>query len=368
MVIERNWDDAIHLKPKFFENFWVQRLKNKRDILVICGLGWDPRMTTLLSTLKNFGGFGLRDLHLVIYRPSPSFTSSHKKFIDKNFEELEKIVEKWMVKREIEIKTRKEDNRYGGDARISKFYTQYDISQYTDILVDISALPKSLYFPLLLVLVEKCKRIDRRINLYVIACQDVDIDSQITESIDDTRLLKGFEGKLRRVSRQKIPTIWSPILASNNSIALGKLFDYLHPKDIYPVLPFPSFNPRADDDLLIEYQSIFVDEWDLNPLNIIYAAEDDPLDIYRSLLTLYHQQMETLKPLGGISMVFSCLSSKISSIGAFMAAYEKKVAVAHPIGHHKLKVNKMNDYWSKSRRTRYKENLHSIWLTGEPYE
>lgn len=33
---------------------------------------------------------------------------------------------------------------------------------------------------------------------------------------------------------------------------------------------------------------------------------------------------EALKPLGGVSMVISALSSKLSSIGAFMAAFEKK--------------------------------------------
>jgi hypothetical protein len=122
------------------------------------------------------------------------------------------------------------------------------------------------------------------------------------------------------------------------------------------------------DDLLIEYQTIFVDEWRLNPLNIIYAAENDPLDIYRSLLNLYDQQMEALKPLGGISMVFSCLSSKLASIGAFMAAYEKNVAVAHAIGRHDLKENGIEEYWSESHKSRFKSNLHSIWLTGEPYE
>jgi hypothetical protein len=123
------------------------------------------------------------------------------------------------------------------------------------------------------------------------------------------------------------------------------------------------------DDLLIEYQAIFVDEWRLNPLNIIYAAENDPLDIYRSLLNLYDQQTEALKPLGGISMVLSCLSSKLASIGAFMAAYEKNdVAVAHAIGRHDLKKNGIDEFWSESHKSQFKNHLHSIWLTGEPYE
>jgi len=205
----------------------------------------------------------------------------------------------------------------------------------------------------------------------VIACQDVDLDNQIIESIDDLRFFKGFAGKMRSVSHKNLLGIWAPILTGNSTIVLRKLHDKLHEdlqlKDIYPVLPFPSRNIRSDDDLLMEYHSIFVDEWNLNPLNIIYAAEDDPLDIYRSLMNLYDQQMEALSPLGGISMIFSCLSSKISSIGAFMAAFEKRIAVAHGIGRHELK-NISDHYWSDEYKNRFKKNLHSIWLTGEPYE
>lgn len=368
MVIQRQWDDAIHLKPVEFKKFWPQRLEGRRDILVICGLGWDPRMTALLSTLKNFGGQGLRHLHLVNYRPSPSFRSSKKDLIEKNLQELEKLLKNWMEKKEIDIITRTGDNRYVGDGEISKYYTGCDISRYTDILVDINALPKSLYFTLLLILVKKCNQMNQGINLHVIACQDVALDNRITESVDDTRFLKGFEGGMRRHSQMNIPKVWAPVLARNCTSVVEKLHDNLQPHDIYPVMPFPSRNPRIDDDLLMEYQGIFVDGWRLNPLNIIYAAEDEPLDIYRSLLNLYYQQMEALKPLGGISMAFSCLSSKLASIGAFMAAYEKKVAVAHAIGHHDLKAKKVDEYWSEDHKLLFKNNLHSIWLTGEPYE
>lgn len=369
MGIERMWDDAIHLKGEAFEEFWGRRLKQKRDILVIGGLGWDPRMTALVSTLEDSGGDGLRHLDLIIYRPSASFESPHKKFIDRNIECLEEIIKGRMRREDVDIITRKEDNRYAGDDEIAKYYVQRDISHYTEILVDINAIPKSLYFTLLLVLVKKCRDINRGINLHVIACQDAELDSQIIESSDDLRYLKGFTGKLRRTGQREIPKIWAPILTGNSGVILKKLHEYLQPKDIYPVLPFPSSKIRIDDDLLMEYHSIFGDEWNLNPLNIIYAAEDDPLDIYRSLSNLYRQQMEALAPLGGISMIFSCLSSKISSIGAFMAAFEmeKEIAVAHAIGRHDLK-NINDHYWSDDYKNRFKKNLHSIWLTGEPYD
>lgn len=367
MVIEKRWDNAIYFKPNEFKAFWNERLKQERNILIITGLGWDPRMMALPSRLKSFGGKGMRNLHVISYKPSSTFESLHKKFIDKNTQELDIIKESWAEKKQIEINTRRNNNLYIGDEEISQYFINSDFEQFTDILVDISSLPKSLYFTLLYVLVRKAIKITKEINIYVVACHDVNFDSQITESVDDTRLLKGFKGKIGRISQQKVPVIWAPILATKNAIGLSKLYDIFAPKDIYPILPFPSQNPRNDDDLLIEYREILVDVWRVDPLNIIYAAEDDPLDVYRCLLSLFNKQNETLKPLGEVSMAVSPLSSKLSSIGAFMAACEENMSIGHPIGRHNPPGDMTLDFWERTYMEKFEEKLHSVWLTGEPY-
>lgn len=367
MAIERKWDYAIHSKPNIFNEFWKERLKQKRDILLITGLGWDPRMLALPNQLKSLGGNGLRNLHVISYKPSSVFGSPHSTFITKNTYELGVITKDWAEIKHIEIITRKEDNLYIGDEAISQYYVKDDLKPFTDIIVDISSLPKSLYFTLLLILVKRSIESSQIINVYVVACHDTDFDSQIVESVDDTRRLKGFKGKFARISQQKVPIIWVPILASRNSSGLARLYDEILPIDIYPILPFPCKNPRRDDDLLVEYRQALVDEWGVDPLNIIYAAEDDPLDIYRSLLNLFYQQKKTLEPLGQVSMVVSALSSKLSSIGAFMAAYEANMSIVHPIGRHEPPVDMTLDYWNNTYLTKFEDQLHSIWLTGEPY-
>jgi hypothetical protein len=363
---ERLWDNAIHFTPDEFTEFWSKRFSTKRDILTIIGIGWDPRMTVLLNALKSLRGNGLRHLHCIGYTPSYDFNSPHQKFINKNNEELNKVTENWAKQESIPIITRTDDNRYIGDREIEKYYINLDLRPYTDILIDISSLSKSLYFTLLLILVKKAM-INHRINIHVVVCQDVELDNQITEGADDTRYLKGFRGNTGKQSMEDIPKIWAPLLSENKSIRLQKLYERINPKDIYPILPFPSRNPRKDDDLLIEYRQIFVDEWQLNPMNIIYAAEDDPLDVYRRVLGLFDQQKELLELLGGVSMVISALSSKISSIGAFMAAYEEEMAVAHSIGRHEPPEDMSFDYWNNHYLSKFKDNLHSIWLTGDPY-
>lgn len=367
MVKEGIWDYAIHFKPNEFKKFWKEHLKQKKNILLVTGLGWDPRMIALPSQLKSLGGSGLRDLHIINYRPSSSFKSPYKKFIDKNAVELDKIIGGWANKKQIDVNTRNESKLYIGDKEISKHYIGYDFTQYTDILVDISSLPKSLYFALLYIIVKRTIDITQEVNVYVVACHDADFDSQITETVDDARLLNYFKGKVGRISTRDVPIIWAPIMATENYAGLTKLHNLFPLKDIYPILPFPCQNPRKDDDLLVEYRQAFVDEWQVESLNIIYAAEDDPLDVYRSLLNLFNQQNKALEPLGEVSMIISALSSKLSSIGAFMAAYEKKMAVGHPIGRHKPPSNMTLDNWGSTYMEEFEGRLHSVWLTGEPY-
>ncbi len=371
MAINSRWEDALHFGPNgaSFSEYWAERLKQDRNILVITGWGWDPRMTILSRTLQGFGGSGLRDFHLICYKPSRSYRSPSKEFLDKNNDDFEKIIIGWGTKQEIEVITRKEGNIYCGDHAIMNIYRKYDFGKYSDIIIDISALPKSIYFTLLLILVNRYDREYPKMNMHVIACQDVELDTQINETADDTRVLQGFKHNFTLVSKQQLTRIWVPVLEKNYSTSLRKLYNEIIPKDIYPILPFPSRNPRTDDDLLIEYRSIFVDEWRVDPMNIIYAVEDDPLDVYRSLRNLLHKQTEALSPLGGVSVTVSALSSKLSSIGAFMAAFEGKLSVVHAIGRHVPPDDLSNPrYWSEVSMGRFQSNLHSVWLTGEPFE
>lgn len=368
MGLVRKWDDAVHFKPPQFADLWAERLRQRRELFFIGGLGWDPRMTALAAAIKELRGEGLRYFHLINYKPFSSFTSPQKVYIDRNRQVLDELTKNWADLSEVPINTRREGNLYIGDEQISQFYKDLDISPYSDILVDVSSLPKSIYFTLLLILTKKCRETNGQKNLHVIACQDVDLDRQITETADDTRLLKGFKGKLKRLGEHEVPVIWAPLLARNSSVALNRLHDEISPTDVYPVLPFPSRNPREDDDLLIEYRDVFRSEWNLNPMNMIYVAEDDPLDVYRSLLSLFQQQEEALDPLGGVLMVVSALSSKLSSIGAFMAAFDGSMSVAHAIGRHDPPQDFDFRFWESSQLSQFKANLHSVWLTGEPYE
>lgn len=183
MDIERRWDSTVHFSHDTFKHFWSDRLLTKRDVLLITGMGWDPRMTVLPGLLRKFGGEGLRRVHLIHYIPAPNYESPHREFIDMNMKELGKTAVDWADVEKIEIYTRKEGNFYIGDDEIAKVYARYDFSSFSDILIDISALPKSLFFTLLLILVRKADSKHPGINIHAVACQDVELDDQIVGGI-----------------------------------------------------------------------------------------------------------------------------------------------------------------------------------------
>ena len=98
---------------------------------------------------------------------------------------------------------------------------------------------------------------------------------------------------------------------------------------ICPLLPFPSRNHRRADDLLSEYQIALVDEWAVDPRDVVYASEKNPLDCYRTLSTLKTRFDSTMAGTYQPRMVLSPVGSKVLAAGALMAAIERGMAVQY---------------------------------------
>jgi hypothetical protein len=96
---------------------------------------------------------------------------------------------------------------------------------------------------------------------------------------------------------------------------------------ICPLLPFPARNPRRADDLIAEYRTALVDEWEVDPRDVVYASEWNPLDCYRTLSTLKARLDRTMQGTYEPRMVLSPLGSKVLAAGALMAAIEHGMAV-----------------------------------------
>jgi hypothetical protein len=127
-------------------------------------------------------------------------------------------------------------------------------------------------------------------------------------------------------------------------------------------LPFPAKNPRRGDDLLLELRSLIFDTIEVEPRNFIYADERNPFDLYRGLCRLSDRYTKALAPVGDVSVVTSVHGSKVLSVGALLAAYEKDLTVvsAGPTGY-RIQTGVGIDKVTNG------DHLMCLWLDGEPY-
>src|SRR5207237_5078860 len=100
--------------------------------------------------------------------------------------------------------------------------------------------------------------------------------------------------------------------------------------------------------------------WSVDTRNIVYAAEDDPLDLYRTILELDDLRRPVFEEFGGSLLVLSPVGSKIMALGALLAALERDLPVAY--------LEAVGYNFSDSRPADQPPPfLVHIWLEGEVY-
>jgi len=367
------WEHYLIFKGPEFDSFWEGYLREgDRDVLFIIGLGFDPRMCTGIKAILNAGGSGKRECLLIEFdEGADSPSKKYKNRVDENRLTLERLLDGKGGLQPVTIPMWSDDGRRIGARRASEIVNGDTIlSSYTDVIVDISALPRGIYFPLLAKLlyeIDNLQACDRKVNLHVTVAEDVGIDKMIQEEgIDETATyLHGFSSALEREATAGIPIVWIPVLGEGKEIQLVRIYDHVKPDEICPVLPSPSRNPRRGDDLLLEYQELLFDRLRVEPQNIIYSCEHNPFETYRQIYRTVQRYHSALQPLRGCKIVISAISSKLLSIGALLAAYEAKkadymVGIAHIESH---------GYVIKADRLpKGNEELFSLWLAGECYD
>jgi hypothetical protein len=365
------WDHYIARQGSDFHRFWEEILGEKeRKLLFILGLGFDPRMCAGLKAILNSGGAGICECLLIEYNEgtgSPSKKYIH--LVDKNRELLKSLISKKGKLRSTSVKMWSDDGRMIGSRRASEIIDASAVDEYTDIILDISALPRGIYFPLiakLLYILDSMQKSSQTTNLHVIIAEDVDLDKKIQEEgIDENAsYLHGFSSDLEQESTEGIPVIWIPILGEKKEAQLIRIYDHIKPDEICPVLPSPSRNPRRSDNLILEYRELLFDRLRVEPQNIIYASEGNPFEVYRQIYLAIERYDDALEALGGCKVVISAVSSKLLGIGALLASYDAKragyrIGISHVESHGYIMLD------SKSNNN--SEELFTLWLAGECY-
>jgi len=254
------------------------------------------------------------------------------------------------------------------------------VTNQTDIVLDVSSLPRIAYLSLMLALLQRLipSHISLSplgaggVNLQVLVGEDAALDSQIRseDPSNEPVLIPGFASALQTESTQDRPLVWFPILGENRATQLQKVMSELIPRsaEICPVLPHPSRDPRRGDRLLIEYKVPLFDTRETPLTNVLYAHEGNPFEAYRQLLGAMKRYRRSLSVLGGCRLVVTPLASKLMTLGAALACFEMKLesagagyAVAIPYAEPKRYVASV----AALRASR--PEVSAIVLTGEAY-
>jgi hypothetical protein len=234
---------------------------------------------------------------------------------------------------------------------------------YRHVIVDISATPTAVSFPIIRALLELPEMNERLAELQVLVTENARLDGMIEKrGVEDAHLVAGFASPLNRVQTDREVRIWTPLLGEGADAELRAVHAEIGADGVCPILPFPARNARRADDIVLEHRALLEDEFVVRPGDYIYAAERNPFDLYRTLVRFAADIQQTLEPIGGAVVAVSCHSSKLLSVGALLAAYQAHLpVVAATTNGYRL----ADDAYTPSARI--DDTLACLWIRGTPY-
>ena len=364
------WDTCHGFHGSEAKQFWRTHLKGRsRKLLYVLGSGFDPRMCSgvekLLGQMENSDVtwlcIGLKEEY-----PEPALVQQAK---ENNQHLLRLLGDNALIQR-VEIDTWHQTgiSRKRATSRntMKGLRNQLNIEAYDDIVVDISSMAQAVYFTLLGFILSKLDRSKAvPTNLHIIALEDPELDRLVVQTgIDESAsYIRGFAGQMQTAGLADVPLLWIPVLGEGERVQLERLYDFVKPVEICPVLPFPSRDPRRRDKLIVEYHDLLMDQWQIEPKNFVFASERNPFDVYIQLRRLVQRYDDVLRPIEGCKAVISSQSSKVLSIGAFLAAYELKNDLNFNVGIVHIESQGYGFDFSQQPNG----ELFSIWVAGECY-
>ena len=330
----------------------------KRRVLLVGGAGFDPRARVLPLQLDAILGNCLKTLLLKEERPETSTDLVSR--ADDNRAILTDALSDLVVE-SVDILSA-DLSVIGGRAAVRRLAAELsDI--YTDVVVDLSALSSGIGFPLIRCALEWAERAPAERELHVVLAAHPVVDHSVHAiPLDKSKEIFGFKGQFGLESTSAAAKLWLPQLAYDQKDALNRIYDDVRPHDVCPILPFPSRDPRVGDSLLEHFSREILDTWEVAPKNVIFAAEGNPLDLYRTVLRIDDERAAVFREPGGSQLLLTPTGSKPLALGALMAAIERNLPVRY------VESMGYRVEWQKvDQVTENQVELLHLWLAGEPY-
>jgi hypothetical protein len=362
------WQHCIAHYDRQVTDFVQQYFSDKgRTCLLVAGAGFDPRSATIAQLLAKAAGESNGKLRALFVRErrlkhDPELVSRG----DTHAQELCKLVPGTDVI-DIEVLSRDDSAVVGGHRAVQAMRDAGlgRLDAVTDVVLDMSALSIGISFPVARFLLEACENASPMVSFHVMVASAPELDAAISSIPNDAvDAIRGFSGTIDLAESAEEPKIWLPHLASRRNSALQLIRDKLPgPVDVCPVLPLSQRDPRAADRLISEFESELYQDWEVDPRNLIYAIEDDPLDLYRTISSIYRRYVGVFSKITPAHVVLSPSGNKVLAIGALMAALENSLPVRY------VEAVRYEVDWTKIADVDpLASHFVHVWLHGPPYE
>jgi hypothetical protein len=361
------WENCVAHYDAEVLRFFEEYFKNDdRKCLLIGGAGFDPRSTALVKSLSQILATRLNVYLIREERPDPDPELVRR--ADLNIKEIEEYCENVTV---VPVDIFAADNAVVGGRNVVSAIKEIKYSEYTDIVVDASALSMGISYPVVSFVFElACDHFGTMLNVHLVVMSNPELDALITSEPNERA--SDVHGFMRRelFGDSEKARLWLPLLSEGRELVLKMIHGAISPQDTCPILPFPSVDAKKGDRVAFDvFASIQSDwggplenDWGLDPRNFVYADERRPLDIYRTILRIDEERTPVFEALGGSIVILSPLGSKIPAIGALMAALERKFpvvyveALAYTVNWERVDASNSSD-----------SRMVHIWLYGDAY-
>jgi hypothetical protein len=313
------WDPYQLYVGHNFDTFWADCLKDgKGKLLFLVGRGFDVRANVIPDRIVGLGKVEALHGWLLTYRNGQPESEFTQKRVEANVKAFTKTFEAGLTDIEIKMRGAGNTNVTSRNTRTA-VSRRNELAQYTDLIIDISAMPRTVALTAIAQLIALLDEIVQNdgpsVNLHVAVAESITADrGAASGSLSDTvTSLVGFSGQLTSESSANVPRVWFPVLGEGQAARLERIRAELDPDEICPTIPFPSRDPRRGDRLIEEYRQLLFDDFRIEPANILYASEYNPFEAYRQLYGAIDRYRDALRELGGCKAFVSPLSSKLLS-------------------------------------------------------
>ena len=383
------WQHYVFRRGMAVSDMWDRFFRDRPlNLLYIGGRGFDPRAQTTItkfvrSVVSSAARVEAADLLLVglsryeLDDDLKAATEENATFLRNTFSVLGQTAELIMDARaegEDELST-SNALRNGVETLLTR------VPGRTDIILDISSLPRVAYLAIMTGLLHYLVP-DKAapnalaaggVNLQVLVAEDAALDNAIRSEDPNADLvtIPGFSTAMYAESMQDWPMVWFPILGENR---LGQLNVVTNaaaaiPGDaeICPIIPHPSRGLRRAERLLIEYKPLLFDKLQIPVSNVLYVSESNPFETYRQLLGAMERYRKSLTILGGCRLAVTPLSSKLVTLGAGLACFEMRLGRMDNFGVGMPYAEPMRYVVSKAELANANPEIASLLLTGMAY-